>query len=703
MSKINKKYLIIGIVLLSILGIGSSYAWWRYQSSNNAVVNGNVCAPTINFIGGSTINGTDIVPVTSKNNGIKKEIRVDLNDLCSSGDTATFNLKMLLNVFPSSLSHISFVWEFYKLNSSNTEVLVSSGNFAGKVVGDTINLVTNDTITSDESVYYLYVYINGNVDNPSTMGGQSFELDLYGTGTGAVSPNNSNITTDYYSSFDLAANDLVNNTNVNADTNLASAAVGVDFTNRRVTLYKDAAATDSYNINQNMTIDLNGKTLSVNTASANLGNGVFSLDNNSLLTIDGTDTGSTVNINFTDSSSNADYNLFYVKDGNINLNGGLYTYVYSGAGNSSFAKNIFSGNSLTISGTIISYEGGSIDFINYPYASDSVTISNSNITYNQTSTNSSAQSRLIYCGNDISISNSEINSIHQANSTSYSGIYGKNVTISYLTYNETINRDSESIISVTNTGVIDSLTLNGVSGSQITRSYNGIYFHGTDFSVSDSSIDVDAPYNNHGDSSSPTVSSFGIRVSSGNVTLTNNNVKATNIGCVCGGTTNLTVEGGTYGSFGHGGFYFSNGNNIGSDYLHNVTIKRYIYPRDYTGVFAMNTSGPSAVMYIGGGTNANNSNIKVYLDSCTLVGEGYNYFILRGTEGEHDNSLYISNSTFTSSTSSFRIDRTTNKVYFGSGNNINSAWQSSLPSGVIFQYGATKENNVVFGSDSYAR
>lgn len=181
MDKIKRKYILLVMAIVLIIGITGTFAWYVFRSNNNAIVNTNVCAPEIFFVGGSTINGDNLVPTASKDGGLRKDINVHLNSNCGNDYVATLNLKLLLKTFPQALADSSFVWELY---SGNTQI--SSGNFAGKHHGDIITLVSNRLVTPSSSTYSLYIYLNGNVDNPSTIGGQSFTFKIYSEGTGAV-------------------------------------------------------------------------------------------------------------------------------------------------------------------------------------------------------------------------------------------------------------------------------------------------------------------------------------------------------------------------------------------------------------------------------------------------------------------------------------------------------------------------------------
>ena len=173
-----KLYMIFGIVLLglSITGSLAYYIW----SSTTTSISGNLCLPEIYFTGGATIN-SKLKPVSSKEEGLIKEVEVNLHKTCNN-DTAVMNLYLSLDLLPTALQENTFVYELYNGNNER----ISSGNFSDKREGDTITLVENEIVTSNVSIYTLYIYIDGNRDNPITMTNQNFRFNIYGEGTGAI-------------------------------------------------------------------------------------------------------------------------------------------------------------------------------------------------------------------------------------------------------------------------------------------------------------------------------------------------------------------------------------------------------------------------------------------------------------------------------------------------------------------------------------
>ena len=173
-----KLYMIFGIVLLG-LSITGSLAYYIWSSSTTSI-SGNLCLPEIYFTGGATIN-SKLKPVSSKEEGLIKEIEVNLHKTCNN-DTAVMNLYLSLDLLPVALQENTFVYELYNGNNER----ISSGNFSNKKQGDIITLAENEIVTSNVSIYTLYIYIDGNRDNPITMTNQNFRFNIYGEGTGAI-------------------------------------------------------------------------------------------------------------------------------------------------------------------------------------------------------------------------------------------------------------------------------------------------------------------------------------------------------------------------------------------------------------------------------------------------------------------------------------------------------------------------------------
>lgn len=162
--------------------------------------------------------------------------------------------------------------------------------------------------------------------------------------------------------------------------------------------------------------------------------------------------------------------------------------------------------------------------------------------------------------------------------------------------------------------------------------------------------------------------------SSSNTTLKNCNITGIHSGV--SSTGSLSVDGGTYQGVGHGGFYFG-----GKDKTHqvkNATIRQGNY-YGYTSPDTDSING--AAFYVGG--SGDTTGIQVYMDNCTLetTTKQNQIFVLRGTDGETNNSVYLSNTTVPDGYK-IRIDNDTMKLYAGAGTNVTDD-KVSLPSAVI--------------------
>ncbi len=169
--------------------IGGTYAWYVWNTNTNEVTKivAGVGSATVTFDGGSDINAS-LRPVADKSKGIVKEIKV-------KADTTglTFNMYLDITNIATELKDVSFRYEFYKGTTK-----VKEGNFSDTYLNSNttdcttnstkhITLLNNESIGTTNSVYTLYIWIDGaNYVNPSTMMGKEFNFKLHADGEGAV-------------------------------------------------------------------------------------------------------------------------------------------------------------------------------------------------------------------------------------------------------------------------------------------------------------------------------------------------------------------------------------------------------------------------------------------------------------------------------------------------------------------------------------
>ena len=189
MEKTNKKFAIVSILLAVIItGIGVSFGYFLWNSANNTDISFTVEGAVVELSDGADIKGASLMPVINYTTGgsdvVKKDIKIKLKNNVTSDVTVNFKLK--INSIDSGLKHSSFKYNL--VNASGTSI--SSGDFATSKAGDSISLLslssTNGTLTTSLTGYTLYIYIDGTVDNPSTMMNQSFDFSFVVDGSNST-------------------------------------------------------------------------------------------------------------------------------------------------------------------------------------------------------------------------------------------------------------------------------------------------------------------------------------------------------------------------------------------------------------------------------------------------------------------------------------------------------------------------------------
>ena len=167
----KKTYIILGIITLIIVVFGVTFAWVTWRSTDNTNINLTVNGLDIKSTD-IDITGNNIMPVLDKENGIVEEFTVKQNG--NNGDApicADFTLTLTL--LPDGLKDPSFKYDIY-----NGSTLVGRGSFENYNQGDVITIASGQSITTTESKYKIYVYLDGNMDNPITVTKQTFLFHL---------------------------------------------------------------------------------------------------------------------------------------------------------------------------------------------------------------------------------------------------------------------------------------------------------------------------------------------------------------------------------------------------------------------------------------------------------------------------------------------------------------------------------------------
>ena len=193
-----KIYMIFSLAVLVIaIIVSGTYAYyvWTTSDSDTTKIVAGVGAATVTFNGGSDISA-NLKPVADKSEGIAKTISV-------KADTTglVFNMYLDITSIDTNLKEESFRYELYKGTTK-----VKEGNFSDSYLTNNtivcsknntshIVLLTNESISTTETEYTLYIWVDGaNYTNPSTMMNKTFKFKLHADGEGAVLNNSYQLT-----------------------------------------------------------------------------------------------------------------------------------------------------------------------------------------------------------------------------------------------------------------------------------------------------------------------------------------------------------------------------------------------------------------------------------------------------------------------------------------------------------------------------
>ena len=168
--------IILGLIL-SIIAVASitTYAWFTWSSPNdtNLILTIGELAD-VKFEEGNDINVENIGPVLNY-----------LND----GEITTFsfrnkaevelyaNISLNITNLPNELKEESFKYVLLSSSDNNNFNEVASGNFKDKSNGP-IPILENDLASVGTTYFKFIIYIDGNMENPISMMGQSFSATL---------------------------------------------------------------------------------------------------------------------------------------------------------------------------------------------------------------------------------------------------------------------------------------------------------------------------------------------------------------------------------------------------------------------------------------------------------------------------------------------------------------------------------------------
>ena len=193
----DKRIITVLMILTIVFTItGGTLAYWAWRTTDAQKTNITFTI-TSDFScsadgGGNITSGSvKLVPTVVSNtttaNYIKREVKVNPT-LNTVDKTIHMDLWLDIITLDSGLSNsVNFRYAFTTSSTSNTEGVVSRGNFYGKVANDKVNLLRGKDYTSTTTeTYYLWIWLDAAETDSATMN-QNFNMKLGGECTDAVS------------------------------------------------------------------------------------------------------------------------------------------------------------------------------------------------------------------------------------------------------------------------------------------------------------------------------------------------------------------------------------------------------------------------------------------------------------------------------------------------------------------------------------
>ena len=160
----EKKFMMFGVILLliSLVGSLSTYAWFTWKSTNNTSITMNIgqLADVI-FTSGNDISTSTLAPVYNYTDGEKTTFSINNKD--TSGTSINYAVKLNITSIATELKSTDLKYALLK-----NDTIVKEGDFSTITTGSTT--IYSDSISSSGVTNFIfYLYIDGNEENNLNM------------------------------------------------------------------------------------------------------------------------------------------------------------------------------------------------------------------------------------------------------------------------------------------------------------------------------------------------------------------------------------------------------------------------------------------------------------------------------------------------------------------------------------------------------
>lgn len=167
---IDNSVAIVGVLTIMLVTFGITFAWFvstRESSNEDLIASGKL---EIVYDKGEDVQG-ELIPSSNKDVGINTSVTISKTQTSVNG-LATISLT--IDTLPLELRTDALNWEVYR-NGENTPY--QTGNFANVNEGDVINIVEDYEVTTSDTIFTLYLWLDGTKAGNEVMG-KTFEGHL---------------------------------------------------------------------------------------------------------------------------------------------------------------------------------------------------------------------------------------------------------------------------------------------------------------------------------------------------------------------------------------------------------------------------------------------------------------------------------------------------------------------------------------------
>ena len=169
----NKRKLILSLVLLTSVVLLGTFAWYVWSSKDNTSMNVTIGdLADVSFKTGNDINVTNLSPSFNYDDGALTEFSIRKKKGLTT-DLYT-NIYLDITSISDTLKSPSFKYELLSSSDGNTYNNVSSGNFQDASIGK-LNILVDTPLTDGKTYYKLYIWIDGNEENNTSMQSSSMK------------------------------------------------------------------------------------------------------------------------------------------------------------------------------------------------------------------------------------------------------------------------------------------------------------------------------------------------------------------------------------------------------------------------------------------------------------------------------------------------------------------------------------------------